>query len=378
MPSQRQATKVKVKRDPASATNGVASGSAGNGNLHQQLGIAIVHSANDRVAGEMSVAPAHLDANGMVRGASLVAFADELAAYGWDSRDITSLETKVSYFRRSPSRALGAESTQMHLGESSMVWQTSIYEAGGTPIALVTHTFLVHAARQVSAATKGLSDGSADLTPMRPVDCTGTRRNAPGKMRLSTGATVAQRREHIAEAACRVISLHGFAGSSIRAIADEAGLHVPTLYQYVDSKDEILELVFRWLVDQSRLDIAGATEGRSSAREKLHATIGALTWRGNQHRERMGMLNRELKSLSPKARLRVLAEIQTLMAQIAAVIDEGVSSGEFRSVDPLLVANFVDAVVDVWALRQFSIKRIGVEAFEAEVVRFLDAALLCK
>lgn len=375
MPSQRQATKVKVRRDPASATLGVASVPVGNHNVHQQLGIAIVQSASDRVAGEMSVAPEHLDATGMVRGASLVAFADELAAYGWDSRDITPLETKVSYFRRSPSRALGAESTQMHLGESSMVWQTSIYEAGGSPIALVTHTFLLHAATRAVAASKGQPDGNANI-PF--ADFTESRRNAPGKKRPSNGATVAQRREHIAEAACRVISLHGFAGSSIRAIADEAGLHVPTLYQYVDSKDEILELVFRWLVDQARLDIESATQGRSAAREKLLATIGALTWRGNQHRERMGMLNRELKSLSPKARLRVLAEIQTLMAQIAAVIEEGVSSGEFRSVDPLLVANFVDAVVDVWALRQFSIKRIGVEAFEAEVVRFLDAALLRK
>ncbi len=357
---------------------GVVSVSAGNCNVHQQLGITIVRSATDRVAGEMSVAAEHLDAGGMVRGASLVAFADELAAFGWDSREIMPLETKVSYFRRSPARALGAESTQMHLGESSMVWQTSIYEAGGSPIALVTHTFLVHAARRASAAAKGLSDGAADRMALLPVDVTEARRYVSGKVRPSTGSTVAQRREHIAEAACRVIALHGFAGSSIRAIADEAGLHVPTLYQYVDSKDEILELVFRWLVDQSRLDIAGATEGRSSAREKLQAVVGALTWRGNQHRERMGMLNRELKSLSPKARLRVLAEIQTLMAQIAAVIDEGVSRGEFRSVDPLLAANFVDAVVDVWALRQFSIKRIGVEGFEAEVVRFLDAALLRK
>ena len=347
---------------------------------HERLGMAIVHSAPDRVTGEMSVGSEHLDPAGAVRGAALQAFADELAAFGaalGAARDsvIVPLETRASHFRRSLSRALGAEAVPLHVGASTMVWQTSVYEAGGDPIAMVTHTFLVSAPDRAAPMDTTQADKGVALALVRAEPAEG-KKGAAGRSRPSAEAAHSQRRAQIAESACRVISRNGFSGSSIRAIADEAGLHVPTLYQYVDSKDQVLELVFHWLVDQVRMDIEVATQSCSTARQKLLAMIGTLTWRGDQNRSRIGMLNRELKSLSPKARLRVMDEIQTLMGQIAVVIEEGVASGEFRCVEPLLVANFVDAVVDVWALRQFSIKRVGVKAFEAEVVRFLEAALL--
>jgi uncharacterized protein (TIGR00369 family) len=344
----------------------------------ERLGMAIVHSAPDRITGEMSVGSEHLDPVGVVRGVALQAFADELAAFGAAlgaarGTVIAPLETHVSHFRRSVSRALGAEAVPLHVGASSMVWQTSVYEAGGDPIAMVTHTFLVSAPDRAASIDTAPADKGVAMVQANPAE---GRKSDAGRGRLSAEVALTQRRAHIAASACKVISRYGFSASSIRAIADEAGLHVPTLYQYVDSKDEVLELVFHWLVDQVRMDIEVATQSCSTAHQKLLAIIGTLTWRGDQNRSRIGMLNRELKSLSPKARLQVMDEIQTLMRQIAAVIEEGVVSGEFRSVEPLVAANFVDAVVDVWALRQFSIKRIGVKAFEAELVRFLEAALL--
>ena len=337
--------------------------------------MAILQAAPNRVTGEMALSAEHLDPAGYVRGAALLALAEELAAYGAalsapKGSTILPLEAKANYFRRCQCAALGGEAVALHVGPSTMVWQTSLHEAGGDPIAMVTHTLLVSAAAPDAALVAGnapaLEDGEA-ADAKRPV---------AARARPSAEASFNQRREHIAEAACKVISQHGFAGSSIRAIADEAGLHVPTLYQYIDSKDEVLELVYLWLVDRIRMDMTVATQGCATAHQKLLATVGALTWRGNQNRARAGLFNRELKALSPRARLRVLDEIQTLMQQIAAVVEEGVASGEFRPVEPLLVANFVDAVVDVWALRQFSIKRFGVKDFEAEVVRFLEAALL--
>lgn len=40
------------------------------------------------------------------------------------------------------------------------------------------------------------------------------------------------------------------------------------------------------------------------------------------------------------------------------------------------MGNFIDPVVDVSALRQYSVGRFGVEAFENEVIGFIEAALL--
>ncbi len=346
---------------------------------HEGLGIVMTRSGRDRVVGEMTIGPDHLDHHGVVRSAALLVFADELAGHGAcmaapRDRVILTLETKANYFRRCRSTVLGGQATPLHIGPSTMVWQTSLYEAGGDQIAMISHTLLVLAPENAAAeeaATSATEKSSASLR------LAGEAKHTPvGRTRQSSEAAIAKRREHIAEAACKVISRQGFAGSTIREIANEAGLHVPTLYQYVSSKDEVLELVFNWLVDQVRMDIDAATQGCSSARDKLVAATSTLIRRGNLNRSQIGMLNRELKSLSPKARLRVLSEFQTLMKKIATLVEEGVALGEFRAVEPLIVANFIDAVVDVWALRQYSVGRFGVKEFENEVVRFLEAALL--
>lgn len=346
---------------------------------HERLGIVITRSGPERMVGEMTIGPDHLDQHGVVRSAALLVFADELAGHGAglaSTRDqvVLTLETKANYFRRCRSTVLGGESTPLHIGPSTMVWQTALYETGGDPIAMISHTLLVLAPEHAEAEEAALAHSDQSGRPLRVAG--EAKRTPVGRTRQSSEAAVARRREHIAEAACRVISRKGFAGSTIREIADEAGLHVPTLYQYVSSKDEVLELVFNWIVDQVRMDIDMATQACGNARDKLVAATSTLIRRGNLNRSQIGLLNRELTSLSPKARLRVLSEFQTLMGNIATLVQEGVALGEFRAVEPLIVANFIDAVVDVWALRQYSVGRFGVKEFENEVVRFLEAALL--
>ena len=368
------------RRQLASAMDVAASlASTASDNYHERLGITIVRSERGRVVGEMAAGPEHVDQHGLVRSAALLVFADQLASHGaalgvQQDQVVLTLETKANYFRRCKSTVLGGESTPLHIGPSTMVWQTALYESGGNPIAMISHTLLVLAA-EGAAAEEAAHMVAAHLN-MQPRAAGEAKRTAVGRSRQSSDIAVAKRREHIAEAACKVISRKGFATSTIREIADEAGLHVPTLYQYVSSKDEVLELVFKWLVDQVGMDLEVATHDCETAHEKLVSAIRILLSRSNLNRAQTGVLNRELNSLSPKARLRVLSDIQTLMGQIAVIVHEGVASGEFRAVEPLMTANFIDAVVDVWALRQFSVRRFGLKEFENEVLRFFEAAVL--
>ncbi len=154
------------------------------------------------------------------------------------------------------------------------------------------------------------------------------RRSAVGR---TGGSSLEKRREQIAAAACDVISRKGFAGATIREIADAAGLHVPTLSRFVSSKDEVLELVYGWAMERLRTDVAAATVGCATVRDQLITTVMAMIGNGDRYRRQVGVLNRELKSLPQKSRLRVLNEYQALLGQIAELIAQGVASGEFPS-----------------------------------------------
>jgi AcrR family transcriptional regulator len=198
-------------------------------------------------------------------------------------------------------------------------------------------------------------------------------------VRNNPGSSVAdQRREQIAAAACDIIASKGFDAATIREIATAAGLHVPTMYQYVGSKDEILELVYTWVMEHLRTDVDAATRGCHTARQKVLATVAAMIENGNRYQRQVGVLNRELKSLSPAARQRVLSEYQAILGKLADLINEGIATGEFRKVEPAIAANWVEAICDVWPLRQFSVKRFGLKKYQQEAAAFIDSSLMAR
>ena len=57
-------------------------------------------------------------------------------------------------------------------------------------------------------------------------------------------------REHFAQAAIRLIARDGFEGMTMRAVAAEAGLSYGSLFNYFDSKDELLIHAVRQLTAQ--------------------------------------------------------------------------------------------------------------------------------
>ncbi|MBK0328089.1 TetR/AcrR family transcriptional regulator [Rhodobacteraceae bacterium F11138] len=186
------------------------------------------------------------------------------------------------------------------------------------------------------------------------------------------------KRDLVAEAACQVIADKGFAGASMREIAAAAGMHVPTMYQYVRSKDEVLELVYNSAILRVRQNAADALNADLEPLDKLMLLIASLVKGNFEMRKEAGVLNRELRSLSHEGRVRVLAHYSGFMKEVADIISNGVSSGEFRDVDAHIVANVIDAICDMWALRPFALSDVKQEDFIEEVSRFVTYGLFRK
>jgi AcrR family transcriptional regulator len=336
----------------------LANGGPGLAGFHGSLSVAIGYARPERVIGEMKIGARHRARDGTIHLGAVVGFASELVA------------------NVKPCRAdvLGGEAVALHPSEGLMTWQASIFDAAGQVAAIVSLTLLIADVASASTAVLAPPDlAAAETIPLRAKG-----RTSPTSVKGKDGATSAiaeARRDQIASAASDVIARKGFANATIREIADAAGLHVPTLYQHVASKDEVLELVYRWAMEQLRTDVDEATAGCATAREKITATVRAMLANGDRHKRLVGVLNRELKSLQPVARQRVLDEYQALLRRIADLIEDGVATGEFRAVDPFIAANFVEGLTDLWPLRQFAFGKGGLEAFQRQAVSFIVAGL---
>lgn len=113
------------------------------------LGIHFTVAAEDRVVAEMTVREDLCTRPAVLHGGALMAFADTLGAAGTllnlrDGASTTTVESKTNFLGPAPvgSRVIG-ETTPLHRGRTTMVWQTRITTEGGRLIGVVIQTQLV-------------------------------------------------------------------------------------------------------------------------------------------------------------------------------------------------------------------------------------------
>jgi AcrR family transcriptional regulator len=348
-------------------------GAVAKGGYAERHGITIALQRPEKIIGEMRVPPASL-MDGCVHPGVLIGFACELASIGTSlqlapGQSAAPEQIQSTLLMDCRSTLVTGETIPLHAGGRTMIWQTSLHDAAGSLVAVVTQSRAV------------VDTGLPQEAPV-VVSREGSRGNAAKKNGGSdpgeeSGAVpVAEiRRQQIVDAACDIIARKGFANATIREIAAAAGLHVPTMYQYIDSKEALLELVYRFAIRQLHAGLEQASAGCLTARDRLHATVAALLDNCDRYRRQCGVLNREFRSLPREAQQRVLQEYRGFHNHLAGVVAAGVAAGEFRPVNSVLMANVLEAICDIWALRQFAVRDIGLPAFKDEIMRLIDASL---
>jgi len=116
--------------------------------MPRTLGVRIVSITKKRVVAEMKVKPIHINRPGRVNGGALMAFADVMGAAGTVANlpaghRTGTLESKTNFFRAGEGPVLKAVSVPLHIGRTTMVWQTTIRNPGGAIAAIVTQTQIV-------------------------------------------------------------------------------------------------------------------------------------------------------------------------------------------------------------------------------------------
>jgi 1,4-dihydroxy-2-naphthoyl-CoA hydrolase len=113
------------------------------------LGIEFVSASPERVVGEMTVREDLCTIPAVLHGGAIMAFADTLGAMGTivnlpQGAGTTTLESKTNFIAPAPvgKRVIG-ETTPVHRGRRTMIWQTRISTSEGRLVAIVTQTQLV-------------------------------------------------------------------------------------------------------------------------------------------------------------------------------------------------------------------------------------------
>ncbi len=164
-------------------------------------------------------------------------------------------------------------------------------------------------------------------------------------------------RERILEAACQLVAAEGIEDVRIARVATRAGVSTALVHHYFSTREDLLTQAllhsFALAADERFGEEASADAASESATEALARAIRtSLPEPGESEREWVLWVELWLRAVrDPELQPVAAALYARYRSWLAAVIGAGVSSGEFKRVDPEATADHAMALLDGLGLR---------------------------
>jgi AcrR family transcriptional regulator len=156
-----------------------------------------------------------------------------------------------------------------------------------------------------------------------------------------TEEELAKRRHEIFHQVVNVFLKKGFQETSMREIAETAGLGKSTLYDYFKTKDDILLYYFEDQLNDL-IEAAQKIAAQNKPADKRLRQIVQMHMEFLQANKSLFMnLSMEAQRLKPDSQKQIQEKRHAYQDLIRSLIDEGIREGSFRKVDSLLAARIL-------------------------------------
>jgi AcrR family transcriptional regulator len=206
------------------------------------------------------------------------------------------------------------------------------------------------------------------------------RREPTTTLLALTDRSIAQeeKRRLILDAAVRTFAAKGYHASRVGDIAEEAGVAYGLVYHYFDSKEDVLETIFRETWTELLEAIHDVEESGEAAPEQLRQVTAILLRSWRRQPDLVRVLVREV-ARSPEVQRRV-DELAEIFLAIERIVAGGQAAGQFRTdVDPRLaswiVYGAIEEILTGWVLGQLDDGDAEVARAEGTVLAIVTGGL---
>ncbi len=152
----------------------------------------------------------------------------------------------------------------------------------------------------------------------------------------------ADQRDHILDAALRLLSERGMAGLSMSSLAQEAGTSRATLYHYFPDIESVLVAWVGREVERSVRQLLAEAGGITDPWNRLAHLVRAQCGLFASQEHRLGAEHLESEAVSPAVRAEVSARMAPLRDLLARTLAEAAARGSARpGISPELAADLV-------------------------------------
>lgn len=151
----------------------------------------------------------------------------------------------------------------------------------------------------------------------------------------------AKRRHEIFHQVVNVFLKKGFQETSMREIAEAAGLGKSTLYDYFQTKDEILVYFFEDQLNDLAADAQKIARQNVTADIRLRRIMEAYIESLQANKSLFMKMSMEVQRLKPDSQKQIQVRRHAYQDMIRMLIEEGIREGVFRKVNALLAARLL-------------------------------------
>lgn len=169
---------------------------------------------------------------------------------------------------------------------------------------------------------------------------------SPRGQKTASGAETTKnssRRDELLATAGRMFAENGLRSTTVRDIADAAGILSGSLYHHFDSKESMVDEILRRFLDDLFAKYRDIAAAGLSATETLRRLVIASFESIDAKRNAVAIYQDEAKRLAGQERFAYISELNVEFRQLwHAVLQRGVDDGEFRpDLDVELVYRFM-------------------------------------
>ncbi|MEU9201875.1 TetR/AcrR family transcriptional regulator [Streptomyces sp. NPDC048332] len=170
-------------------------------------------------------------------------------------------------------------------------------------------------------------------------------------MNAITGTANARRRAELLATAAEVFAAQGYNATTVRRIADEAGMLAGSLYYHFDSKESMLDEILSAFLDELWTGYDTVLAAGLGPQEAIGALVTQSFRQIDRHGPAVAIYQRESRHLSAQPRFAYLADSQLKFENAwLRTLERGVAEEAFRGdLDVRLVYRFVRDTVWVAA-----------------------------
>ncbi|SDC88323.1 TetR/AcrR family transcriptional regulator [Niabella drilacis] len=182
------------------------------------------------------------------------------------------------------------------------------------------------------------------------------------------------KKEEILKTAARMFREKGYAGTSMRDLAEKIGIEAASLYNHIHSKSEILEEIIFSISRDCREQLDNMDPSGTSL-QKIESLIRFHTKMMIDHFESYSVMVSEWMHLDEEKLGEFVSERRRYVKKIESIVQQGIDGKEFKPVLPyVVVLNILSSVrgLEFW---QKSAKTHSAEVMEENMVQHLIGGL---